>query len=70
MGSDKEVNVSFFIDPKLPTYLSGDVRKIKQVLNNLCNNALKFTPAGGRIMVEVKLLKRNTSGTCNIGFTV
>lgn len=70
MGYDKGVGVLFFIDPKLPTHLSGDIRKIKQVINNLYNNALKFTNAGGRITVEVKLLKRNTSGTCNIGFTV
>lgn len=70
IASDKGVGVSFFIDPKLPTYITGDVRKIKQVVNNLYNNALKFTQNGGRITVEVKLLKRNTAGTCNIGFTV
>ncbi|HLD23811.1 MAG TPA: response regulator [Sulfuricurvum sp.] len=67
---DKGVGILFFIDPKLPTYITGDVRKIKQVINNLYNNALKFTQSGGRITVEVKLLKRNTTGTCNIGFTV
>jgi len=70
MGSDKGVGVLFFVDPKLPTYVTGDARKIKQVINNLFNNALKFTNAGGRITIEVKLLKRNTTGTCNIGFTV
>lgn len=70
LGLDKGVGVLFFVDPKLPTYITGDVRKIKQVLNNLYNNALKFTASGGRITVEVKLLKRNTTGTCNIGFTI
>jgi signal transduction histidine kinase/CheY-like chemotaxis protein len=70
MGADKGVGILFFIDPKLPTYVTGDVRKIKQVINNLFNNALKFTHSGGRITIEIKLLKRNTSGTCNIGFTV
>ncbi len=69
-AADKGVGVLFFIDPKLPTYIIGDIRKIKQVINNLYNNALKFTHQGGRITVEVKLLKRNTSGTCNLGFTV
>ncbi|MEW5831288.1 MAG: response regulator [Campylobacterota bacterium] len=69
-GSDKGINVSFFIDPKLPSRLIGDIRKIRQVLNNLYVNALKFTPSGGRITVEVKLLKRNTSGSCNVGFSV
>jgi CheY-like chemotaxis protein len=70
MGGDKGVGILFFIDPKLPTYVTGDVRKIKQVITNLFNNALKFTHTGGRITIEVKLLKRNTTGTCNIGFTV
>ena len=70
LGNDKGVAVHFFIDPKLPTHLIGDGRKIKQVLSNLYNNALKFTATGGRINIEVKLLKRNTSGTCNIGFSV
>jgi signal transduction histidine kinase/CheY-like chemotaxis protein len=70
IAMDKGVGISFFIDPKLPTYITGDVRKIKQVINNLYNNALKFTQRGGRITVEIKLLKRNTSGTCNIGFSV
>lgn len=70
LGNQKGVNVHFFIDPKLPTHLIGDSRKIKQVLNNLYNNALKFTAPQGRITIDVKLLKRNTSGTCNIGFAV
>lgn len=70
LGADKGVGILFFIDPKLPTYVTGDIRKIKQVITNLFNNALKFTQAGGRITIEIKLLKRNTTGTCNIGFTV
>lgn len=70
LGNDKGVSVHFFVDPKLPTHLIGDGRKIKQVLSNLYNNALKFTSSGGRINIEVKLLKRNTSGTSNIGFSV
>lgn len=70
LGDEKGISVHFFIDPKLPTHLIGDSRKIKQVLNNLYNNALKFTAPQGRITIDVKLLKRNTSGTCNIGFSV
>ncbi|MDP2076417.1 MAG: response regulator [Sulfuricurvum sp.] len=70
LGDEKGVSVHFFIDPKLPTHLIGDSRKIKQVLSNLFNNALKFTAPQGRITIDAKLLKRNTSGTCNIGFSV
>ena len=32
--------------------VSGDERKIKQVLLNLLSNAIKFTPKGGRIEVR------------------
>lgn len=70
LGSDKGVGVLVFIDPKLPTHLMGDIRKIKQALSNLYSNALKFTAPEGRITIEVKLLKRNTAGSSNIGFSV
>ncbi|MDD2828559.1 MAG: response regulator [Sulfuricurvum sp.] len=70
LGVDKGVGVLVFIDPKLPTHLNGDIRKIKQALSNLYNNALKFTAPEGRITIEIKLLKRNTNGSCNVGFSV
>ena len=70
LGNDKGVGVMLFLDPKLPTHLTGDIRKIKQALSNLYNNALKFTAPQGRITIEIKLLKRNTTGSSNIGFSV
>jgi CheY-like chemotaxis protein len=33
----------------------ADARKVKQVVVNLLSNAVKFTPAGGRIAVDVEL---------------
>ena len=69
-GMDKGISVSFFIDPKLPQTLEGDIHKIKQVINNLVQNAIKFTPRGGKVIVEIKLLKKEQNGNCSVSFSV
>ncbi|HEX2138616.1 MAG TPA: ATP-binding protein, partial [Woeseiaceae bacterium] len=43
--------------PKEPVFLDADPVRLAQVLNNLLNNACKYTPAGGRIEVAVERRK-------------
>ena len=52
------------IDDRLQ-YIRGDERKIKQVLLNLLSNAIKFTPEGGRIDVEAKLVNESIQVSVN-----
>jgi signal transduction histidine kinase len=44
-------HVSLFFDPEFPTII-GDERRLTQVLNNLVNNAIKYSPDGGEIMIK------------------
>lgn len=48
----KNIKVEIKIPPDLPDLLL-DERRIRQVLINLLNNAVKFTPQGGHITLEV-----------------
>jgi two-component system capsular synthesis sensor histidine kinase RcsC len=45
------------LDSQLPNRLIGDVSRLRQILNNLLNNAVKFTDSG-RVVLRVKLLGR------------
>jgi signal transduction histidine kinase/CheY-like chemotaxis protein len=69
-GDEKGIRVLTFIDPKLPQELLGDLKKIRQIMFSITQNAIKFTPEGGKVILEVKLLKRQKNGDCSIGFSV
>ena len=53
-ASRRGIRLGSTIDERLGA-ISGDERKVKQVLLNLLSNALKFTPEGGRIDVGGRL---------------
>ncbi len=52
----KRIQLEMKFPANLPDLLV-DERRIRQVLINLLNNAVKFTPFGGRITLEVKRIK-------------
>lgn len=56
----KALTIETKIPPNLPA-INIDERRIRQVLINLLNNAIKFTPEGGKIILEVTI-----DGGCNL----
>jgi PAS domain S-box-containing protein len=51
-ATERGVSLAVAISEAL-VVVSGDRRRLEQVLTNLLSNAIKFTPSGGRVSVEV-----------------
>jgi signal transduction histidine kinase len=52
-ASDRDVEVHAVIDDEIP-FVQADSQKIAWVLSQLFDNGIKFTPAGGRVVLSVK----------------
>lgn len=52
---EKKLELNAFIAKEVPEMVLGDMSRLRQILNNLLNNAVKFTEKG-EIYVEVKLI--------------
>ncbi|MBX3084234.1 MAG: HAMP domain-containing histidine kinase [Anaerolineae bacterium] len=52
LALDGNIQLNRAIPAKLPTVV-GDITRLRQVLSNLLTNAMRHTPAGGEIKVEI-----------------
>jgi len=55
-ANKKQQIIKTTIDPTIPDSVTGDVKRLKQVITNLLANAIKFTQENGEIDFEVCVL--------------
>lgn len=68
-ANQKGINLSLSINKNVPDFLKGDVFKIQQILINLINNAIKFTPSGG-VYISVDKIDNTFSGKDKINISI
>ncbi|MBM3855523.1 MAG: response regulator, partial [Verrucomicrobia bacterium] len=56
-ASSRKLELGYHLDADVPAWIVGDVTRLRQVVVNLVNNAVKFTPSGS-ISLEVRRARR------------
>lgn len=63
----KELSLDVYVDENLPSHMSGDDVRIRQILVNLLNNAVKYTETGG---VTLRVDGESDGDTAKIRFRI
>jgi signal transduction histidine kinase len=64
----EDCSLTFVVEtaPDLPP-IYADSRRLEQVLSNLLRNAMKFTPEGGRVLLDARLARTGTADALTVG---
>lgn len=63
IAQEKNINLVYSISSNIPEVIRGDSSKLNQIIINLVNNAIKFTPEG-EISITIKSLYQTKDNIC------
>ncbi|HEY0944366.1 MAG TPA: response regulator [Opitutaceae bacterium] len=59
----KKLEPGYCIEPDVPAWIVGDVTRLRQVIVNLVNNAVKFTPSGN---IDIVVRRRHSTAASDL----
>lgn len=69
LSDSRQIELIFNTAAELPNHILGDPLRLKQVLLNLCSNAIKFT-SEGYVMLQIELEPHTSKEEIMLSFTV
>ncbi|MFZ6029063.1 MAG: GAF domain-containing protein [Chloroflexota bacterium] len=70
LSEKKALSFESQVDRLLPEGVQGDEKRLRQVLINLLNNAVKFTSAGGVVLKVTRVREDSAQNVVTIRFTI